>query len=169
MSKVSRYRKHRKRTAVNRSAKRSVKGKTGLYAMPTLDTPKLATKAFIRQKFKETFRRLADAKRWRQRDVVQHSKPHGGLTRNAVSIYWNGTLPNNRNLRVLADTLGVEPTELLPHYIEAYPRDSSSVDFTTLPDDPGHARLRINRIVPTKLALKIISLIEAENDSAAVD
>jgi transcriptional regulator with XRE-family HTH domain len=106
-------------------------------------------------------------KGWRQADLGRAS----GLARNAISVYLRGaSLPNPENLKALAKALDVEPDKLLPNYTEsAIERDNPEIDMRVSPGDPKHAWLRINRLVTTSLAVKILALIQDEDAAESTD
>src|SRR5262245_10356678 len=97
-------------------------------------------------------------KNMRQADLARAS----GLARNAISVYMRGaSLPSEGNLRALAKVFDVDPDALLPNYREAaIDRDNPQLEFRVSPADPKSAWLRINRLVATSLAIKIMGLIE---------
>lgn len=125
--------------------------------------PRLITKSQARQEFARRLYQLMLDKGWRQSDLVRAS----GLPRNAISIYVRGvSLPEDENLKALAGAFGLKPADLVPHFTETIVRESSEMEIAAVPGDPKRARLRINRIVSMSLALKVMSLIESEDDPA---
>lgn len=105
-------------------------------------------------------------KGWRQADLARHA----GLPRNAVSVYLRGaSLPNPESTKALAKAFDMDPGLLLPNYTEsAIDRDNPQIEFRVSPADPKLAWLRLNRMVSTSLAIKIMGLLEAE-DAQATD
>lgn len=98
---------------------------------------------------------------WRQADLARHA----GLPRNAISVYLRGaSLPNPDSLKALAKAFNMEPDVLLPNYTEsAIERDNPELEFRVSPADPKKAWLRVNRLVHTSTAVKIMALLEDDN------
>ena len=126
----------------------------------------LVPKHLAKEEFARRLYQLMKDKEWKQADFARAS----GLTRNSISVYLRGdSLPNRDSLKSLAKALGVEPDHLLPNYKEsAIDRDNPQIEFRVSPSDPKSAWLRINRLVSTSLAIKIMALLEAE-DAQATD
>lgn len=124
----------------------------------------LIPKHLAREEFARRLHTLMRDKGWRQADFARSS----GLTRNSISVYLRGdSLPNKDSLKALAKALEVDPDYLLPNYKEsAIDRDNPALEFRVSPSDPKMAWLRINRLVSTSLAIKIMSLLEAEDEAA---
>jgi transcriptional regulator with XRE-family HTH domain len=83
----------------------------------------------------------------------------------SVSNYVQGkTLPSHENLLRLAKTLGLKAEELLPNVIEgAIREDIPSIELKVSSGDPGKSWLKVNRLVRTGTAAKIITLLEADD------
>jgi len=87
------------------------------------------------------------------------------LPRNNISTYINGrSYPTEQSLNKLAKALGVRPDELLPNRAEMAIRGEQMPDLSmkTSIADPGQSWLIINRLVPTALAARIITMLEEE-------
>lgn len=127
----------------------------------------LIPKHLAKDEFARRLYKLMLDKGWRQADFARTA----GLPRNAISVYLRGaSLPSPENLKALAKALGVDPDNLLPNYKEsAIDRDNPQIDFRVSPANPKEAWLRINRLVTTSLAIKILGLIEAEDAGKATD
>lgn len=121
----------------------------------------LIPKHLAKEEFARRLNTLMREKGWRQADFARAS----GLTRNSISVYLRGdSLPSPDSLRALAKALEVDPDHLLPNYKEsAIDRDNPQIEFRVSPSDPKSAWLRINRLVSTSLAIKIMGLLEAED------
>jgi transcriptional regulator with XRE-family HTH domain len=121
----------------------------------------LIPKHLAKDEFARRLYKLMIDKGWRQADLARHAH----LPRNAISVYLRGaSLPNPESLKALAKAFGIEPGVLLPNYTEsAIDRDNPEIEFRVSPADPKSAWLRINRLVPTSLAIKIMTLIETED------
>ena len=128
----------------------------------TLKSP-LIPKHLAKDEFARRLYKLMMEKGWRQADLARHA----GLPRNAISVYLRGaSLPNPDSLKSLAKAFAMDPNVLLPNYTEsAIDRDNPEIEFRVSPADPKSAWLRINRLVPTALAIKIMSLIDAEDEA----
>lgn len=125
----------------------------------------LVPKHLAKEEFARRLHTLMREKGWRQADFSRAS----GLTRNSISVYLRGdSLPSKESLKLLAKALDVEPDHLLPNYREsAIDRDNPQLELRVSPTDPKSAWLRINRLVSTSLAIKIMGLLEAEDAQAA--
>jgi transcriptional regulator with XRE-family HTH domain len=112
---------------------------------------------------KEFGRRLQgrlSAKGWNQSDLARSAQ----LGRDSISTYVNGkTLPTPLALKKMIDALGCSIDDLLPPVlISAKDRAPSAWELTHVATEPGKARLAINCLLPTELALKVIALIEED-------
>ena len=125
----------------------------------------LVPKHLAKEEFARRLHAMMREKGWRQADLARSST----LTRNMISVYLRGdSLPNPASLKLLAKAFNVEPDHLLPNYKEsAIDRDNPAIDFRVSPADPKQAWLRINRLVSTSLAIRILAMLEAEDAQAA--
>lgn len=125
----------------------------------------LVPKHLAKEEFARRLNMLMREKGWRQADFARAS----GLTRNSISVYLRGdSLPNRDSLKAIAKALDVDPDHLLPNYREsAIDRDNPQIEFRVSPADPKMAWLRLNRMVTTSLAIKIMALLEAEDAETA--
>lgn len=135
--------------------------------LPPINKPSrsgLIPKHLAKDEFARRLYKLMIDKGWRQADLARHA----GLPRNAISVYLRGaSLPNPESTKALAKAFDMDPAILLPNYTEsAIERDNPELEFRVSPADPKKAWLRINRLVSTSLAIKIMSLIEAEDEAA---
>lgn len=121
----------------------------------------LVPKHLAKDEFARRLYKLMIDKGWRQADLARHA----GLPRNAISVYLRGaSLPNPESTKALAKAFDMDPAVLLPNYTEsAIERDNPELDFRVSPGDPKKAWLRINRLVSTSLAIKILALISDED------
>lgn len=135
-------------------------GKSGSFMNPKL-TPKHLTK----QEFARRLYQLMIGKGWRQSEMARRAK----IQRNAISTYMLGkSFPTAANLRKLAQLFDMEPEDLLPNHIEsAIDADNPALSMQVSPGAPDKAWLRINQLVPTALAVKILTLLQEETDAAA--
>lgn len=125
------------------------------------DQHHLAPKHLTLQEFGRRIYQLMLKKGWRQADLARES----GLPRDSISTYVRGTVrPTDESLKKVAKALGVEKEDLLPNMIEdAIEQDSPSVEMKISASDPTKAWLRLNRLVNTSTAVKIIEIIHAED------
>lgn len=126
--------------------------------------PKLAPKNLTKAEFGRRLYKLMVAKGWHQSELARRAD----LPRDSVSVYVRGkSLPTQQSLAALAKALGVDPLELLPNHVEsAIDHAMPSIEFKVSPNTPEVAWLRVNRLVSTAVALKIMELL---NNDDAVD
>lgn len=101
-------------------------------------------------------------KGWNQSDLARHAD----MGRDNVSGYINGKyLPNAKHLHRLAHALNVSGQTLLPSEEEmpVAPREEEYLEMRQIPGRSGRVSLRINKVVPMPLAIKVIEMIE-QND-----
>lgn len=135
---------------------------------PTSDKPAkshLIPKHLAKDEFARRLYKLMLDRGWRQAELGRRA----GLARNAISVYLRGdSLPNPESLAKLAKAFDMKSDDLLPNYVEsAIDRDNPELEFRVSPADPKLAWIRINRSMPTSLAIKIMALIEAHDAEAA--
>lgn len=87
------------------------------------------------------------------------------VKRVAISSYVNGkALPEALNLRKIAQALGMQDDDLLPEAMRVAAEPGPvALSIRSSPAEPGKAWLTINRAVSTSVALKIATLLEADN------
>lgn len=127
---------------------------------------KVTPRHLSKQEFAQRLYQLMLEKKLNQSNLGRRA----GIQRNAISTYMRGrSLPTHRNLIKLARVLGMKPEELLPNTIEsAIDADNPMVSMQVSPSAPTKAWLRINQLVDTKLAVKILEMLQdADNDNAA--
>lgn len=117
----------------------------------------LGTKRITRQEFAKRLYEAMSNKGWTQSDLSRAA----GVGRDSISNYIRGiSLPNVRNLKKLADGLGVEMEELNPNFsMSAAGMDVPSIQTRALPGDPHFMYLEINCKLPTDVALEVQQLI----------
>jgi transcriptional regulator with XRE-family HTH domain len=128
-------------------------------------TPKLTPKHLTKQEFGRRLYQLMLEKGWRQSELARQA----GIQRNAVSTYVLGkALPTDINLRRLAQVFKMKPEELLPNHMHsAIDSDNPMVSIQVSPNAPNKAWLRVNQLVDTALAVKIIGMLQASNDDTS--
>lgn len=134
---------------------------TGKFKSPSKLTPKHLTK----QEFGRRLYQLMLSKGWRQSDLARAAD----IQRNAVSTYILGkALPTPVNLRKLATVFDITAEELLPNSAEvAIDEDAPLMSLQVSPGAPDKAWLRINQLVDTNLAVKIIGMLRGETSGDA--
>jgi transcriptional regulator with XRE-family HTH domain len=136
---------------------------TRTHVGPDSLTTNLTPKHLTKQEFGQRLYDLMLSKGWNQSELARHAD----LPRDSISVYLRGkSLPTPKSLVGLSKALGVPPNELLPNMMEsAIQNDFPAFEMKISPNAPQMAWVRINRAVPTNIALKIAGLIgEADND-----
>jgi transcriptional regulator with XRE-family HTH domain len=94
-----------------------------------------------------------DAKSWNQSDLAKAS----GLGRDSVSTYIRGlTMPDAKNIKKLADALGVTPQDLTGG--SAPERTSPALEITQ--STAGKVFIRINQAVSFDQASRIMAILQ---------
>ena len=119
------------------------------------------------QEFGRRLYSLALAKGWRQSELARQAD----MSRDSVSTYVRGvTFPSHHNLVKLARALDVTPESLLPNHTEAaIEADIPSIEMKVSASAPGKAWVRVNRLVSTATAVKIINLVQQDATSGIPD
>jgi len=117
----------------------------------------LSVKTIRRTEFAKRLYSLMMAKNWNQSDLARQAN----LGRDSVSQYIRANnTPSPRNLKKLADALGVEPVELYPNYeAAAVEEEMPALSFRQMPGDEEHMWVRINKKVPKAVAAKLMTLL----------
>lgn len=125
-------------------------------ASDTMDVD-LSVKTIRRTEFAKRLYSLMMAKNWNQSDLARQAN----LGRDSVSQYIRANnTPSPRNLKKLADALGVEPVELYPNYeAAAVEEEMPALSFRQMPGDEEHMWVRINKKVPKAVAAKLMTLL----------
>lgn len=125
----------------------------------------LTPAALTLQEFSRRLYRLMLSKGWTQAELARQS----GMTRDSISGYVRGNhMPTHESVKALAKALGVKPEEILPNIIEsAIDEDIPSLELKVSTSDPSKSWLRVNRLVNTKTASQIISLLDEDGDRIA--
>lgn len=121
-------------------------------------------KHLTKQEFARRLRHMLTERKWSQSEFARRA----GLTRDAVSTYCRAdSFPGEANLAKMAEALGIPMEQLLPNKIEtAIDRDVPSMSMKESSTYPGQTWLQINRMVRTRTALKVMTLLN--DDDAAV-
>ena len=125
-------------------------------ASDTMDVD-LSVKTIRRTEFAKRLYSLMMLKNWNQSDLARAAS----LGRDSISQYVRANnTPSPRNLKKLADALGVEPVELYPNYeAAAVEEEMPALSFRQMPGDEGHMWVRINKKVPKAVAAKLMILL----------
>jgi transcriptional regulator with XRE-family HTH domain len=90
-------------------------------------------------------------------------------SRDRISVYLAGkALPDPRNLKALADALGVPLEEIAPPgAAAAVEREASSLTMQAVPGRPGLVQLQLDMLLPLELAAKVMALLGEHEKSKA--
>lgn len=120
------------------------------------DEPKNLTK----QEFGRRLQAVLMDRNLNQSDLARAA----GLGRDAVSTYVRGrSFPEPKNLAKIAQALGVSTQALLPNTIaSALDQEAPSMEIKEAVGHEGKCWVRINRLVTTKQALKIMQILNED-------
>lgn len=124
-------------------------------------TVDLTPSHLTKHEFAKRLYKLMASKGWTQSELARKS----GLERAAISTYMRAkSLPTPSKLAALAAAFGVEPEILLPNHLEAaINEDAPSFEMKVSVSAPGMAWVRVNRLLSVNTAVKIASLLEADD------
>lgn len=127
------------------------------------DTPTdegLRPKHLTKQEFGRRLYKLMIRKGWTQSELARQA----GIARDSVSTYVRGvSLPEPLNLERLAKALDVSAVELLPNHTEAAMDDETpSLELKISTANSLVSWLRVNRLVSTDTAMKVVQLLNAD-------
>lgn len=127
----------------------------------------LRPKHLTKQEFGRRLYKLMLRKGWNQSELARQA----GIARDSVSTYVRGvSLPEPLNLERLAAALGVPAVEILPNATEtAMDADAPSLELKISSANSLMAWLRVNRLVSTATAMKVVELLNADNLPDAPD
>ena len=112
-----------------------------------------------KERLSGNIRRLLLQRGWNQSELARHS----GVGTDNISRYLKGKyVPNAKHLGKIADALGVMASDL---YVEQEESDDYAVEFRVLRDDPNHALIRLNQVMPTDIAMQIVTLVNRARQS----
>lgn len=85
--------------------------------------------------------------------------------RDRISVYLKGrTIPSAKNLRVLADALGVPVEELAPDiHAATVERENPELALSVVAGRPDQTHLRVNKLVSFKTALAVAQLVNDDS------
>lgn len=135
------------------------------FTLDSLPEGGIAPKHLHKQEFGRRLYRMMIAKGWNQSELARQSD----LPRDSVSTYIRGkTAPTPQSVEKLACALGVEPTVLYPNVAESgLANEEPAVDMRVSSSAPHLSWLRVNRLVHTRSALKILEILNDDNASDA--
>ncbi len=113
-----------------------------------------------KRQFAAVLRKLMDAMGWHASELARRAN----LPRDSISVYLNAkSLPTPKNLKALAEALGVKSEDLicLPPHGTNIPLEPVS-ELRLVPGSPNVGHLRIDRLVSVKTALKVMELIDGD-------
>ncbi|MBN8997740.1 MAG: helix-turn-helix transcriptional regulator [Rhizobiales bacterium] len=133
---------------------------------PRPDAPKDVVHVYFASKLQKAIVDLGMNQSDLAREVQKHLPKGRTIGRDSISLYIRGkVLPNAINLKAIAAALKVDAKDLLPHKGVPSVIDNHPTRDTRLLGD-GNTWLRINEAVPTDLALKIVSMLNANEKKA---
>jgi transcriptional regulator with XRE-family HTH domain len=128
-------------------------------------TPRSLTK----QEFGRRLYNLMMKNNWNQSDLAraafgldEHGQAKG---RDSVSSYIRGrSFPDPKNLKKLADALGIEPHELLPNTLaSAIEIERPAFQMRQAEGHSDKVWLQVNQLVTFKIAAKIVDILKGED------
>jgi transcriptional regulator with XRE-family HTH domain len=90
-------------------------------------------------------------------------------SRDRISVYLSGkALPDPKNLKALAEALGLPVEELAPPSAAAtVDREAPSLALQAVPGRPGLVQLQLDMLLPLELAAKVMALLGEHEKSKA--
>lgn len=94
---------------------------------------------------------------WNQAELARAA----GLGRDSISTYIRGKVfPDPKNLKRIADALGMTPQQLMPSDMTAViDAEVPALEIRQSATDPSQVHIRINRTVTVEQAAKIFSIL----------
>lgn len=94
---------------------------------------------------------------WNQSELARRAE----MGRDNISGYIRGrNVPNSKHLQKLANAFGISPNELYRGVISDLAENESHPTLEVLKN--GMSRLRINQVIPTDAAMKIIAILNTK-------
>lgn len=127
------------------------------------------------QNFGRRLRQLLDQKGWNYSDLAREvwgkTVTKGGYevakNRDRISVYVSGkAFPDPRNLKKIADKLGVEVADLAPEHVgdTMIEQANPAYSITKVQGEDNKVFLRVNKLVPEAVAAKIMFLLATNYD-----
>src|ERR1700733_6919190 len=122
------------------------------------------------QAFGRRLQQLLDQKGWNYSDLARAvwgktttaSGYEVAKNRDRISVYISGkAFPDPRNLKRIADTLGVEIADLAPEHIgdRMIEQQNPAYSITKVQGESDKVFLRVNKLVPEQVASQILVLL----------
>lgn len=120
-------------------------------------TTQSETAATPHRDFGRRLQSLILERNWNQAELARAAS----LGRDSISTYVRGIVfPDPKNLKKLADALGMTPQQLLPSEMAAVmDAEAPSLEIRQSAADPGKVHIRINRTVTVEQAAKIFGIL----------
>lgn len=120
-------------------------------------------KRLTKQEFGRRLASLIAERGWNQSDLARRA----GIGRDAVSTYIRGrSYPEPKNLTKLAKALDMSPAALLPNVVaSAIEADDSPFELREASGHPGHAWLKVNRLVTMAQAMRVMQVLNEGPDA----
>lgn len=129
--------------------------------------PRSAFQDALKRQFGKNLRREILLRGWTQSEFARRCD----LPRDSISTYVLGkALPSPTSAKAITDVLGVSLSDLVGGASTAASKAGKPgtlvLDIYVLPDQPGQARLRVDRVVRVTSALKIAEILESDSETA---
>jgi transcriptional regulator with XRE-family HTH domain len=115
----------------------------------------------IRLEFGRRLQKKLDERGWTQSELARRMAarlPNSRVGRDNISKYIRGmVLPLSAHLAKMCEVLECEPGDLIPSRVYRNGRDQSDLFLEDLGD--GTTRVQLDRVVPSKMALKVYALL----------
>jgi transcriptional regulator with XRE-family HTH domain len=115
----------------------------------------------IRLEFGRRLQKKLDERGWTQSELGRRMAallPNSRVGRDNISKYIRGrVLPLPHHLAAICKVLECEPSDLLPSRAHRNGKDQSDLFLEDF--DDGTTRIRLDRVVPSKMALKVYALL----------
>lgn len=110
-----------------------------------------------KQEFGRRLQSLILERNWNQAELARAA----GLGRDSISTYIRGTVfPDPKNLKKIADALGMTPQQLMPSEMAAVmDAEVPALEIRQSASDPNKVHIRINRTVTVEQAAKIFAIL----------
>lgn len=110
-----------------------------------------------KREFGRRLQSLILERNWNQAELARAA----GLGRDSISTYVKGTVfPDPKNLKKIADALGMTPQQLMPsEMIAVLDSEVPALEIRQSSADPSKVHIRINRTVSVEQAAQIFSIL----------
>ncbi|MEM8801116.1 MAG: helix-turn-helix transcriptional regulator [Pseudomonadota bacterium] len=122
--------------------------------------------ARLREKMYEKDLSQSDLARMLWGETVNSDGYTSAKNRDRISVWLNArAFPSDKNLRMLAEALETTPDDLVPDDDTEYLTSGSVAKLHVLKDDPNTARLQLDRVLPLKAAIRIMDLLNSDEQT----